>query len=90
MKRTVDELSMMVDDSLNRTLLLEVPNRNPSQATVDLESFDEDALGNESEGGSFLEDTIIGRLIKGNGVLRLVFNLALGPLLLLGGLATTG
>jgi len=81
---------MMVDNSLNRTLLLEVPNRNPSQATIDLESLDKDALGNESEGGSLLEDTIIGRLIKGDGVLRLVFNLALGPLLLLGGFAPTG
>ncbi len=52
--RTVDELSMMVDNPLNRTLLLEVSDRNPSQATIDLESFDEDALRNESEGRRFL------------------------------------
>ncbi len=86
--RTVDELSMMVDDSLDRTLLLEVSDRNPSEATIDLESFDEDTLRNESEGWCFLEDTIISGLIKSDGVLRLVFNLALGPLLLLGGFAT--
>ena len=77
LKHTVDELSMMVNNSLNRALLLEVPDRNPSQATIDLESLDEDALRNESEGGCFLEDTIIGGLIKGDSVLRLVFNLAL-------------
>ena len=81
---------MMVDNSLNRALLLEVPDRNPSQATIDLESLDKDALRNESEGGCLLNDTIIGGLIEGDGVLRLVFNLALGPLLLLGGFAATG
>lgn len=88
MIRTVDELSMMVDDSLDRTLLLEVSDRNPSEATIDLESFDEDTLRNESEGWRFLEDTIISGLIESDGVLRLVFNLALRPLLLLGGFAT--
>ena len=79
---------MMVDDSLNRSLLLEVSNRNPSEATIDLESFDKDTLRNETEGWCFLEDTIICGLIKSDGVLCLVFNLALGPLLLLGGFAT--
>lgn len=79
---------MMVDDSLNRTLLLEVSDRNPSEATIDFESFDKDTLRDESEGWRFLEDTVISGLIKSDGVLRLVFNLALGPLLLLGGFAT--
>jgi hypothetical protein len=86
--RTVDELPMMVDNSLDCTLLLEVSDSNPSKATIDLQSFDEYALRNESEGWRFLEDTIISGLIKSDGVLRLVFNLALGPLLLLGGFAT--
>ena len=85
--RTVDELSMMVHDSLNRTLLLEVSDRNPSEATIYLESFDEDTLRNESEGWRFLEDTIVSGLIKSDGVLRFVLDLALGPLLLLGGFA---
>ena len=88
MIRTVDELSMMVNDSLDRALLLEVPDRNPSEATIDLESFNEDTLRNESEGWRFLEDTIVCGLIESNSVLRLVFNLALRPLLLLGGFAT--
>ena len=78
----------MVDDSLDRTLLLEVSDRNPSEATVDLESFDEDTLRNESEGWRFLKDTVISGLIKSDSVLRLVFNLALGPLLFFRGLAT--
>ena len=86
--RTVDELPMMVNDSFDRALLLKVSDRNPSKTTIDLESFDENTLRNESEGWRFLEDTIIGGLIKSDGVLRLVFNLALGPLLLLGGFST--
>ena len=86
--RTVDELSMVVDDSLDRTLFLEVSDCNPSEATIDLKSFDENTLRNESEGWRFLEDTIVSGLIKSDGVLRLVFNLALGPLLLLGGFST--
>lgn len=81
---------MVVDNSLDCTLLLEVPDRNPRQTTIDLESLDENALGNESEGGCFLEDTIISGLIKGDGVLRLVLDLALGPLLLLRSFAATG
>jgi len=65
-----------------------VSDRNPSEATIDLESFDEDTLRNESESWRFLEDTIVCGLIKSDGVLCLVFNLAFGPLLLLGGFAT--
>jgi len=67
----------MMDDALDRSLLLKMPDCNPSKTTVDFESLDEDTLGDESESRRFLEYTIIGGLVKGNSVLRLVLNLSL-------------
>jgi len=65
---------MMVDNALDRPLLLKVPDRTPCKATVDFESLDEDTLGDESESWRFLEYTVIGDLVEGNSVLRLVLN----------------
>jgi hypothetical protein len=76
-RRTVNQLSMMVDNALNRTLFLKVSDCNPSETAIDLESLNEDALGDESEGWCFLEDTIIGGLVQGDGVLCLVLNFSL-------------
>ena len=80
----------MVNNSLDETLPLQVLDSNTGKTTVDLESFDEDGLGDVSEGGDFLEDTVVGGLVKGDGVLGLVLDLSLGPLLLLCGLAAAG
>ena len=80
----------MVHDPLDLTLLLQVPDSYPRQAPVDLQPLDEDALADEAEGRDLLEDTVVGRLVEDNGVLRLVLDLALGPLLLLCGLAAAG
>jgi len=80
---------MMMDNALNRAFLLKMPDCNPSKTTIDLEPLDEDTLGDESEGWGFLEDTIIGGLVKGDGVLRLVLDLSFRPLLLLCGFPTT-
>jgi hypothetical protein len=68
---------MMVDNPFNRAFLLKVPDCDPCKAAVNLEPFDENTLGDESEGRCFLEDTIIGGLVKGDGVLRLVLDLSL-------------
>jgi hypothetical protein len=54
---------MMVDNPLDRPLFLQVPDCDSSKAAIDLKSLDEDALGDESEGWSFLEDTIVGGLV---------------------------
>ena len=68
---------MMVDNALDRAFLLKVPDCDPCKTAVNLEPLDENTLRNESEGRRFLEDTIIGGLVKGNGVLRLVLDLSL-------------
>ena len=80
----------MVNDALDLTLLLQVPDRYPRQGAVDLQPLDEDGLADEAEGGDLLEDAVERRLVEDDGVLRLVLDLALGPLLLLCGLAAAG
>ena len=80
----------MVHDPLDLALLLQVPDSYPCQTPVDLQPLDEDGLADETEGGDLLQDTVVGRLVEDDGVLRLVLDLALGPLLLLCGLAAAG
>lgn len=88
--RTVDQLVAVVHDSLDLTLLLQVPDSYPRQAPIDFETLDEDALADEAESWDFLQDTVIGRLVEDDSVLGLVLDLALGPLLLLCSLAAAG
>ena len=85
--RTVDQLAAVVHDPLDLTLLLQVPDSYPRQAPVDLQPLDEDALADEAEGRDLLDDAVVGGLVNGDGVVGLVLDLALGPLLLLGRLA---
>ena len=73
----------MVHDPLDLALLLQVPDSYPCQTPVDLQPLDEDRLADETEGGDLLQDTVVGRLVEDDGVLRLVLDLALGPLPLL-------
>ena len=61
----------------------------PSKAAIDLEPLNKNTLRDESEGRRFLEDTIVGRLVKGDCVLGLILDLSLRPLLLLRGFSTT-
>ena len=84
-KLTVDELGRVVHNSLDQLLLLKVADSNAGQAAVNFETLNEDALADELEGGDFLQDTVVGGLVEGDSVLGLVLDLALGPLLLLGG-----
>ena len=88
--RTVDQLVAVVHNPLDLPLLLQVPDGYPRKTPVDLQTLDEDALADEAEGGDFFEDTVVGGLVKGDGVLGLVLDLSLGPLLLLCGLAAAG
>jgi hypothetical protein len=62
-----------------------MPNSNTGQTAVDLKPLDEDALADETEGRNFLDDAVVCRLVKGDGVVGLVLDLSLGPLLLLRG-----
>ena len=47
------------------------------------ETFNEDALADQFEGGDLFHDTVIGDFIEIDSVLGFILDLALGPLLLL-------
>ncbi len=72
----------MVHNPLDLTVPLEMLDSNTCQRAVDLQPFDEDALADEAEGGNLLHDTVVQWLVEGDGVLGLIFDLSLGPLLL--------
>jgi hypothetical protein len=73
----------MMNDPFNLSLFLQMSDRNPRQAPVDFQPLNEDALADKFESRDFLQDTVVGGFVKGDGVLGLVFYFALGPLLLL-------
>lgn len=79
----------MVYNPLDLTILLQMPDSNPGETAIDLQPLNEDALADESEGGDFLDDAVVCSLVKGDGVLSLVLDLSLGPLLFLRGFAAT-
>jgi len=88
-RRTVNELSRMMHNSLDLLLLLEVSNSDASQTTIDLETLNENALADEFESGDFLYDAVVGRFVQVDGVLSLIFDLSLRPLLLFSGFSAT-
>ena len=88
--RTVDELPVVVHDALDGALLLEVTDGDAGKRAVHTQTLDEDRLRDEAEGGDLLDDAVKERLVGRDGVLGLVLDLALGPLLLLCGLAAAG
>ena len=73
---------------LDLSFIGQVSNGNTGKRTIDFETFDENGLRDEPECGDFFENAIIGRLVENDGVLGLVFDLALGPFLLFGGFST--
>ena len=81
--RTVDQLRAVVHNPLDLAVPLQVSDRYPRERAVDLQPLDEDALRDEAEGRDLLHDAVVQRLVEGDGVLGLVLDLALGPLLLL-------
>ena len=81
--RTVDELRAVMHDLLDLALFCEMTDGNACERAVDFEALNEDGLADEAESGDLLEDAVVCRLVKGDGVLGLVLDLSLGPLLLL-------
>ena len=77
----------MVYYPLDLALLLQMSDRYPREGAVDLEPLDEDALADETEGGDLLHDTVVQHLVEVDGVLGLVLDLALRPLLFLSSLS---
>ena len=54
----VDELSVVVDDTLDETLGLEVGDGAASERSVDLHTVDEGRLRNDAVSGNLLDDTV--------------------------------
>lgn len=73
----------MMHNRLDQVFLLQVPDSDTRQRTVNFKTFDEDALANEFECRDFFEDTVVSGLVECDGVDGLVFDLALRPLLFL-------
>ena len=72
MKRTVNELAVVVNQWLNLTLTLKVTDRQTSQGTIDLQAVNQHTGRNHLEGWHLLDDTLIQDLVEVNGVLGLV------------------
>jgi len=83
-------LTVVVNDSLDGALFLEMTDGDPCKRAIDTEALDQDGLRNETECWNFFKYAVVRRLVESNGVLGLIFDLALRPLLLLGGFSASG
>lgn len=81
--RTVNKLAVVVDQGLDLALALKVADSQASHRAVDLQAVDEHTGRDHLERGHFLDHTLVQDLVEVNGILSLVLDLALGPLLLL-------
>lgn len=81
--RTVNLHLAVGDNGLDDALLLEVGKGLAGQGAVDLHAVDECGNGNQAVGLDILVELLRGGLVEDDGVLGLVLDLALGPLLLL-------
>ena len=81
--RTVDLHLAVGDNGLDEALLLEVVQALASQRAVDLHSVDEGGNGDQTVRLDILVELLGGGLVEEDGVLGLVLDLALRPLLLL-------
>lgn len=78
----------MVHDAFDQTFLLQMFDGDTCQASVDFQSFNENALTDETPCRHFLHHTVKGWFITDDRVLSLVLDLALRPLLLLSSFST--
>ena len=72
MKRTVNELAVVVNQWLNLTLTLKVTDRQTSQGTIDLQAVNQHTGRNHLEGWHLFDDTLVQDLVEVNSVLGLV------------------
>ena len=70
---SVDELAVVVNETLDLALALEVADGNTGERAVDLHTVNQGRLRNHLEGGHLLEDTVVGGAVKDNHVLGLQF-----------------
>ena len=78
---TVDDLSVVLNQRLDKTLGLELTDGNAGKRAVQTKTIDQHRLSNELVGGNFLEETLVGRFIQDNHVVSLVLDLLGGPFL---------
>jgi hypothetical protein len=78
----------VVHNFLDLTLFREVADDKARKGPINLQPLDQNRLRDESEGGHFLQNTIVGGFVKYDSMLCLVLDFAFGPLLFLGGLAS--
>lgn len=79
----VDPLGVVVHEPLDLALALEVLDGGAGNGAIDLQTVDEGRLADHLESGDLLQDAVVQWPVEDDGVLCLVLNLALGPLLLL-------
>lgn len=82
-RHTVDLHLAVGDHRLDHALLLEVGDALAGERAVDLHTVDEGSDGDEAVGLDILVELLRGGLVEQDGVLGLVLDLALRPLLLL-------
>jgi hypothetical protein len=75
---TRTHLAGVVDDGLDKTLLLQVLDRDTGERAVDLHAVDENRLRDELEGGDLLHDAVERDLVADHGVVGLVLDLTCG------------
>lgn len=80
---TVDLHLAVRGNGLDQALLLEVGDALAGQGAVNLHAVDENSDGDQAVGLDILVELLGGGLVQNNGVLGLVLDLALRPLLLL-------
>jgi hypothetical protein len=79
----VDHLTSVLADATNGTFFFQMSDSGTSQRTVDAETINQDSGGDELVGWGFLDELIEDSLVENDGVVGLILDLSLGPLLLL-------
>lgn len=81
MIRTVDDLSVVADEGLDKTPGFEFLDSDAGKGAVHTETINQNGLGDQLVCGNFLEKTFVGRLVQDNHVVSLVLDLLGGPFL---------
>lgn len=68
---SVDHLTVVVHDPLDRALTLQVLHGHTSQRSVDLHSVNEHRLRDHLVGGYLLQDLVVGGLVENDQVVGL-------------------
>lgn len=74
----------MLVDWLDDPLCLQLSQRLPRQATIDLQSFNENTDTDESIGADFFEKLFVSGFVEEDGIVGFILDLAFRPLLFLG------